>query len=131
MTLRWCLHGARERHAACDAIMRAEPLWRVELHEPKRTDAQNALMWARIGDIMKQRPGWFGEAMTAEDVKQVFLTALFREMRMARAADGNGFVPLARKSSALSYRQMGDLLDLIDAWAAREGVVWTKEERVQ
>ena len=123
----WTLFGARERNAAIEAIEKAPDLWRVELREPKRSDAQNAKMWAMIADIMAQKPGWFGPNLDADDIKQVFLAALFKELRMAKNADGDGYVPLVRRSSRLSWREMGELLSLIDAWGAREGVAFTED----
>ena len=120
----WVLHGRRERDAAMSAIDSAPDLWRVELREPKRSDAQNDRMWAMIGDIMKQRPDCFGPGLDADDHKQVFMAAMFKELRMARNADGDGYIPLARRSSKLSWREMGELLSLIEAWAATNGVVF-------
>ncbi len=122
----WTLHGQRERDSACTAIMFAPDLWRVELREPRRSDEQSAKMWAMIGDIMKQRPDWFGPGLDKDDIKQVFMASLFKELRMAKNADGDGYVPLARRSSAMSWREMGELLSLIEAWGARHGVVFEK-----
>ena len=123
----WTLHGARERNAAIEAIEKAPALWRVELREPKRSDAQNDKLWAMIADIMRQKPDCFGPGLDKDEHKQVFMAALFKELRMARNADGDGYIPLVRRSSQLSWREMGNLLSLIEAWGAREGVLFTED----
>jgi hypothetical protein len=124
----WTLFGARERNAAIEAIEKAPDLYRVELREPKRSDEQNKRLWAMISEIMRQKPGWFGPNLDADDIKQVFLASLFKELRMARNADGDGYVPLVRRSSRLSWREFGELLTLIEAWGARHGVVFHEPE---
>lgn len=118
----WTLHGDRERQKAIEAIRAAPDLWRVTLDEPKRTDAQNDKMWAMIGDVMKQKPDWFGPGLDKEDVKQIFVTGMMKELRMVRNADGDGFIPLPARTSKFSWRKMGDLLAFIEAWCARNGV---------
>ncbi len=124
------LHGRREREQAQQAIRDAPDLWRVEIREPRRSDDQNRRMWAMIDDVRTQKPDWFGPGLDADDVKQIFLSSLFKELRMARSADGDGFVPVGRRSSRLTVQQMSDLLSLIEAWCAREGVALREEERV-
>ncbi len=121
----WILHGTKERDAACQAVRAAPDLWRVEIREPRRSDEQSAKMWAMIADIMKQLPDCFGPGLDKDDHKQVFMAGLFKELRMATNIDGDGYIPLARRSSALSWREMGELLSLIDAWGTRHGVVWS------
>jgi hypothetical protein len=49
-----------------------------------------------------------------------------REVRMVPNLDGNGFVSLGRSSSDLSKDEMGDLLELIHAFGARHGVVFSE-----
>ena len=124
----WTLHGNYERENAKAAIDAAPPLWRVTLAAPKRSDAQSSAMWAKIGDIMRQLPDHFGPGLDKDDVKQIFMAALFKELRMVRNADGDGYIPIARRSSALSWAQMGELLTLIDAWGAQHGVTFKDPE---
>ena len=118
----WTLHGQRERSAVILAVQAAPDLWRVELREPRRSDEQSAKMWAIIADIMRQKPDWFGPGLDKDDIKQVFMSGLFKELRMARSIDNDGYVPLARRSSKLSWREMGELLSLMESWCARNGV---------
>ena len=123
------LHDAAHRRRACAMIDAAPIGYRVQISEPKRSDSQNDKMWAMITDIMKQLPDYFGPGLDKDDVKQVFMSALFRELRMVRNADGDGYIPLARRSSRLSVRQMADMISLIDAWGANHGIVWTDPNR--
>lgn len=122
------LHDASHRRRAHAMIDAAPAGYRVTVAEPKRSDLQNDKMWAMIADIMKQLPDCFGPGLDKEDHKQVFMAALFGELRMARNADGDGYVPLARRSSRLTVREMADLITLIDAWAANHGIVWSARQ---
>lgn len=125
----WTLFGARERNAAIEAIEKAPDLYRVELREPKRSDAQNDYMWKIIDIVRAQKPDCFGPGLDKEDVKQVFVAGLFRELRMARNLEGDGYVPLTRRTSNLSWREMRDLLTVMEAWCARNGIVLGNEEK--
>lgn len=122
------LHDESHRKRAHALIDAAPDRARVTVAEPKRSDLQSAKMWAMIGDIMRQAPDWFGPGLDKDDIKQVFISALFKELRMARNADGDGFVPLVRRSSNLSVREMADLITLIEAWGVQHGVVWIDPE---
>lgn len=128
----WTLFGDRERQNAIAAIRAAPDLWRVELDEPRRTDPQNRRMHAMRDDILKQYPDWFGSGIDGEDLKQIFIAAMFKELRMARSADGAGFIPLVRRSSKLSVKQLGDLMEVMAAWGADPDhpVVWREPEGI-
>lgn len=88
----------------------------------KRTVEQNARLWAQLGRIAKARPIHCQINMGPEDYKTLFMHALGHEARLVPDLDGNGFVPLGYRSSALSKQQFSDLFELIEAWAAREGI---------
>jgi hypothetical protein len=118
------LHNEAHRRRAIELVTKAPLGWRITVEEPKRSNDQNRKLWAMIGDILDQKPDWFGPGMDAEDIKQVFMSSLFKELRMARNADGDGYVPLQRRSSRLTVKQMAGLLTLIEAWGARNGVVF-------
>jgi hypothetical protein len=100
---------------------------RVEFKEPKRTLSQNDLMWACLTDIARQLQ-WHGIHMSPDDWKLVFLDALKREVRMVPNLDSNGFVNLGRSSSDLSKDEMSDLIELIFAFSAKQGVILTNPE---
>ncbi|MFN8992252.1 MAG: recombination protein NinB [Pseudomonadota bacterium] len=100
---------------------------RVTFQEAKRTSDQNARMWALLTEVARQVK-WHGQRLSADDWKLVFLAALKSEMRIVPNLDGTGFVQLGRSSSSLSVAEMGDLMDLIAAFGAREGVTFAEPE---
>ena len=124
--LAYTLHGDRERRLAVNAIWAAEPLWRVEVREPKRSDAQNDKMWAMISDIMRWNPDWFGPGLDKYDIKHVFVAGLHRDLRVAKNVDGDGLTPLPIRTSKFGVRKMADLLTYIQAWGDQHGIVWTE-----
>jgi hypothetical protein len=93
--------------------------WRVEFKAPKRSDAQNDLMWVMLGAISKQVV-WYGEKLSPEEWKDVF-TAALKKSRVVPGLDG-GFVVLGLRTSRMSVSEMTALIDLIDAFAAQQGV---------
>ena len=102
---------------------------RITFQEAKRTTDQNARMWAMLTEVARQVK-WHGQRLSADDWKLVFLSALKQELRIVPNLDGTGFVQLGRSSSSLSVGEMADLMDLIAAFGAREGVTFAEPERV-
>lgn len=98
---------------------------RVEFKSPKRTLDQNSKMWAMLTDVAEQVL-WCGIRLSADDWKLMFLDALKREVRMVPNLDRNGFVNLGRSSSDLGIDEMSDVIELMYAFGAREGVVWSE-----
>lgn len=45
--------------------------------------------------------------------------------------DGNGMVSLGRSSSDLSKEEMGELMEVIAAWGAANGVVFHDQQKDQ
>lgn len=99
---------------------------RVEFKAPKRTLPQNDRMWAMLTDIAAQR-AWHGIKITPDDWKLVFLDGLKREMRAVPNLDGTGFVNIGTSSSDLSVAEMTDMIELMFAWAAGNGVMFSNE----
>lgn len=97
---------------------------RVELKAPKRSLPQNDRFWASLTDVARQVP-WHGVKLTPDDWKLIFLDALKRELRMVPNLNGDGFVNLGRSSSDLTKEEMSDCLELIYAFGAQRGVVFT------
>jgi hypothetical protein len=121
------LHSQIEKARARAWIDQAAWGTRVTFAGPKRTLPQNERMWAMLTDVARQVK-WHGQKLSPDDWKMVFLSALKAELRMVPNLDGNGFVQLGRSSSALSVDEMSDLMALIEAFGAREGVVFGGEE---
>lgn len=96
--------------------------WTLELRETKRSDDQNRALWGVLGQIQRQRPTHNGVKMNPELWKAVFLHALGNETVFVPTLDGCGMFPLGQRSSQLSKGEFADLLTLILAWCAREGL---------
>lgn len=94
----------------------------VEFRSARRSVDQNALLWARLGEISRGVV-WYGQKLTAEDWKDVF-TASLRKARVVPGLDTGSFVPLGMRTSDMTKDEMTALLDLIDAFAAEQGVTF-------
>ena len=109
------------RKRAADWIADAPAGSRIEFKEPKRSNDQNSLLWAMLGDVARQATH-MGRKYSTADWKSLFLHAFGREMTFIPALDGKTFLPIGLSSSDLSKKEMSDLLDFIQAWCAENGV---------
>lgn len=117
-----------ERRAQVKALIDRAPVgYRVDISEPKRTNDQNDLMWAMLGDVAMQAK-WHGIKLQSDDWKRIFLSGLEKEMRIVPNFDGTGFIELGSSSSRLSVADMSALIDLIGAWGAQNGVKFNDSE---
>ena len=123
------LHRQSDRDRAASWVRQAPWGTRITFQEAKRTTDQNARLWAMLTEVARQVE-WDGLKLSADDWKLIFMAALKQELRMVRNLDRTGFVQLGRSSSDLSVAEMGDLMDLIAAFGAREGVTFAEPERV-
>jgi hypothetical protein len=96
--------------------------------DPPRTLDQNDKMWAMLGDIAKQvkwpvngREQW----ITPDDYKDIFSAELKKEQRIAQGLSG-GFVLLGLRTHKLKKREMSDLIEIMYAFGAERGVVWSE-----
>lgn len=96
--------------------------WVLEIREPKRTDEQNAALWGLLAQITKQRPVHNGRQMTADLWKSVFMDALGHEVDYCASLDSSRIFPLGHRSSHLTKAQFSDLLELMLAWCAANGL---------
>jgi Ni,Fe-hydrogenase I small subunit len=85
-------------------------------------------MWSCLGDISKQVP-WHVNGVvgliSTEDWKDILSASLKREGRIAQGIDG-GFVMLGQRTSKMKVQEMCDLIELIYAFGAGYGVVWSE-----
>lgn len=116
------IHSQRDRAVAIRAAERAPEGYTVEIREAKRSDDQNRALWGLLNQILRQRPTHNGVAMTAELWKATFMDALGAEMRLMPKLDGDGFFPMGHSTSALTKSEFANLLELMLAWCAREGL---------
>jgi len=91
-----------------------------------RTDEQNRKLWPMLADIQHQVPE--AARFSAEDLKLRFLNALGAEMRFLPELEGAGVFPVGLRSSTLTVEQFSALIELLFAYGAKHGVVWSKDE---
>lgn len=105
---------------------------RVEFKAPKRSLPQNDKMWAMLTEVAEQAR-YHGLRLVADDWKLIFLDGLKRakqqELRFVPNLDGTGFVNLSTSTSDLSKDEMSELIELIHAWGAQNGVTFADDER--
>ena len=103
---------------------------RVTFQGPKRTLDQNSKMWAMLTDIAEQKEH-FGRRYAPDRWKAIFMTALGQETEFVPSLDGKTFIPLGHSSSNLDIREMGEMIELMEAGGAENGVVFKepKERR--
>lgn len=116
------LTGKRSRELAKAGIDAAPDGWMLELKEPKRSDEQNRALWGLLNQIQRQRPKHHGVKMTPELWKAVFMQALGAEMVMLPTLDNDGYFPLGHRTSTLRVSEFAQLLELMLAWCAKEGL---------
>ena len=94
----------------------------VEFKQKGRSNDQNAAMWSILSQINRQRPVHNGVKMSAVLWKAVMMEACGVEVLWLPKLDGNGAFPFGHRSSKLTVSEMGDLITLMLAWAATEGL---------
>lgn len=114
----------RARQTAREYVNAAPAGWVVTLQPAKRSIEQNARMWAMLTDVSKQVE-WYGKRLTPEDWKHVF-TASVRRLVVVPNLDGTGFVALGLSTSRMDKRELGELMELIEAFGAERGVEWSE-----
>lgn len=96
------------------------------MNEPKlRSYEQNRRMWAMLTDV-SQQVIWHGQRLSKEEWKDVF-TAGMKRQKVVPGIDG-GFVVLGSSTSRMSVAEMGELMELMEAFGAQQGVRFTAKE---
>lgn len=117
------LRGVMQREFAKALIDKAPIDAVVKISEAKRSDDQNAKMWAMLSDISRANPE--SRMHTPEVWKCLFMNALGHETAFEMGLDGRPF-PIGFQSSRLTKAQMSDLIELIYAWGAQHNVKWSE-----
>jgi broad specificity phosphatase PhoE len=96
----------------------------------KRTTDQNRKMWPLLEEVAAQAT-LNGEHYSAEDWKLIFLSALSRtknlEARIIRGILGEP-INLGRSSSKLEKELFSELIELIQAFGAENGVIFKDDK---
>lgn len=126
------LHNPQQGHAALQSLwpqikasLFAGKRLIVEVKEVTRTNEQNARMWAMLTEVSRQVV-WHGRKLTPEEWKHVF-TASLKRQDVVPGLDG-GFVVLGQSTSKMGVREMGELMELISAFGAQQGVKFSAPE---
>jgi hypothetical protein len=93
----------------------------LSVKEAKRTNEQNSLLWARLGELSRQVV-WHGQKLTDAEWKDV-MTAALKRQKVVPGIDG-GFVVLGSSTSRMSVAELTELLDCIEAFGAQQGVTF-------
>lgn len=115
------MQHSEARRRAMAAVAEAPEGWRVTVEPPRRSLDQNAALHALIGEIA-DRCEWAGKKWDIETWKRLLVGAWDRAtgepVMMLPALDGRGVEVVFRRTSSLSKRECGELMDFIGAWAA-------------
>jgi hypothetical protein len=98
--------------------------WHVTFRPPTRSLDQNARMWAMLGDVSRQVE-WYGKKLSPEAWKCVFSASL-KKQDVVPGLHGD-FVVIGQSTSAMTIREMSDLMELMAAFGAERGVRFTDE----
>jgi hypothetical protein len=120
----WKITGELAKKAACREILAAPEGHVVTLAEPTRNLEQNAKMWAMLADIEKQTT-WHGMKLNAEEWKDL-LSAGLVQSKVVPNMEGSGFVILGQRTSKMTKSQFSALIELLYAFGAERGVVWSE-----
>ena len=121
------IHSDADRQRASRWCLKAPSGCRIEFKEVKRSLPQNDRMYAMLTDIAKQAMH-HGRKYGVNEWKAIFLQALGRETQFIPSLSGAGFIPLGLSSSDLSKAEMSDLIELMNAWCADNGIILNAEK---
>lgn len=118
------LRGDSQRDFAKQLIARAPADAVVNIQAARRTNDQNAKMWAMLSDVSRAKP--MGRVLRPEGWKAMFLDTIGKRPAWEPNLDGTGVVCIGYKSSHLSKDEMSDMIEAIYAFGAEHGVAWSE-----
>lgn len=118
------LAHAVARKGACTFAMEAPNGWHVTFRPPTRSLDQNARMWAMLGEVSRQ-VDWYGRKLTPEAWKCVFSASL-KKQDVVPGLHGD-FVVIGQSTSAMGISELGEMMDLIEAFGAEHAVKFSSE----
>jgi hypothetical protein len=124
MTQTVILRGEQQRILAKQLIDKAPVDAVISISAAKRTDDQNAKMWAMLSDISRAKPD--GRLHIPEVWKAIFMAALGHETKFEMGLDNQPF-PIGFRTSKLSVGQMSDLIEFIYEYGAKNNVKWSEK----
>lgn len=124
MTHTQTIKGDWTREQAVKLVRQAPNGYVVTVREPKRSTAQNDLMWTLLTALSKAKPN--GRTHTPDTWKVLAMHACSHACQFEIGLNGQPF-PIGFRSSQLNKRQMSDLVEWIYAYAAEAGVDLSRE----
>jgi len=121
------IRGQSQRDLAKRLVDQSPEGYCITFKEATRTDDQNAKLWPMLTDVARQ-VDWYGQHLTKEEWKDVFTAGLVKS-KVVPGIDG-GVVILGQRTSTMSKRLFSELIELIYAFGADRGVVWTERQAV-
>lgn len=121
------LSGPMSRQRAHQLIEAAPDGCVANVSLPKRSDDQNAKMWAMLSDVSRAKPQ--GREYPPEIWKSLFMAEAGFKPRFEPSLDGRGVVPIGYKSSRLKKAEFSELIEAIYAYGSEHGVQWTEERQ--
>lgn len=126
------LASPQARSMAVSAVQQAPNDYTVEVKPDNRTTQQNRLLWPLLTDLSKQVQWFIGGSMqylTPDDWKDVMTASLNGEQRLSQGTRG-GLVLLGARTSKMTKKEFGDLIDFIFAFGNEKGVRWSQEVEI-
>lgn len=117
------------------AVEAAQDGYSVEISvKPKKSTRSlkaNACMWAHLADLSAQ-VSWHGNKLTPDEWKEV-ISAGLKQQKVVPGIEG-GFVVIGARTSRMSIKEMGAMIELCLAFGSQHGVrftapKWRDEER--
>lgn len=116
------LTNENARQKALEAVRGAKPGWVVSVSKPNRSNAQNALYWAVLGEISEQiRPN----ASYSPEIWHAYFKTLFLPGRMLELPGGK-VVEQEPTTTGLTVPQFSEYVEKVISWSTEKGLVWTE-----
>ncbi|MYZ41399.1 recombination protein NinB [Schauerella aestuarii] len=118
------LSHPQARQNAAQAVLQAEPGYRVEIKPRTRSSDQNARLHAIFGEIAKQAK-WMGRTLTPTQWKTLMISghaaATGHGADMVPGLEGE-FVSIRESSAQMSVARMTSLIEYVQAWCVDNNV---------
>lgn len=100
----------------------------LSIKPERRTVEQNSRLWASLSEVAEQ-VDWHGQKLTAQEWKDVFTAGLKRQ-KVVPGIEG-GFVVLGSSTSRMTRAELSELLELMYAFGAQQGVVFSDPQTTE
>jgi len=116
------IRGDRDRATARKWLDAAPRGYTLLFKPPTRSNVASNYMWALLDDVADQKE-WEGKKRPSDHWKDLF-SACLRQQEIVRGLEG-GIVAFGARTSEFSPEEMSDMIELIKAWGAQNGVTFT------